>query len=86
MAATKAQTVAETIKSCHGDREKVSALLKSTETSDGFCVTFEEEKMTVLVTLTEETEYMQKATVDVQETDGTSIYKTDIAWQKGGQL
>lgn len=94
LAATRAQTVAEYCKANHGDLERVSALLEGERTEDGVSVDYREDRLTVVLKITETTDLFEKATVEVWENDSgedgivvdyaNPIYSIDVAWQKGG--
>lgn len=84
-AMTKAQQVAEYCKANRGDLDKVCQVLAAERTKDGLTAAYPEEEMVLSLVLTEDTAYVQKATVSVDDQEGKEIYSIEIAWQKGGQ-
>ena len=93
-ASVRAQTVAEYCKANHGDLEKAASLLKGERTEEGLSVDYPEDNLTVLLKITEKTDFLEKATVEVWETDSPDdgviidyavpLYSIDVAWQRGG--
>lgn len=94
IASAKAQTVVEYCKANHGDLEKVCTQLQGERTEEGMSVDYPEDKMKVLLKITEQTDWLEKATIEVWETDdgsdgvvidyGKPVYIIGVAWQKGG--
>ncbi len=54
-------------------------------TEDGLTAAYPEEDMVLSLVLTEDTAYVQKAQVSVDDQEGNEIYAIEIAWQKEGQ-
>ncbi len=84
-AMTKAQQVAEYCKANQGDLDKVCGALAAVRTEDGLTAAYPEEDMVLSLVLTEDTAYVQKAQVSVDDPEGNEIYAIEIAWQKEGQ-
>ncbi|MCH5252596.1 MAG: hypothetical protein J1F22_06450 [Lachnospiraceae bacterium] len=95
LAATRAQTVIEYCKASQGDWEQVCAKLQAERTETGIEIDYPEDKLEVKVDITESTEWMERAKVEVWQTDDGSdgvwidyavpAYTIETAWQKGGQ-
>ena len=95
LAATRAQTVVEYCKANYGDFDRVCTALHAERTQDGLELEYPQDKLRVTVTVTESTEYLEKAKVEVWQIDdgaaGVAMdntvpaYTIDTAWQKGGQ-
>lgn len=80
LAAEEAQKVAEYVKNAGGDLEVACGVLSGERTSDGLVVSVPEKGMEVSLRLTENTEYLQRARVEVRQKDDM-IYDLDVAWQ-----
>ena len=71
----------EYCKDNHGDMDTVCGLLHAEKTDEGLRAEYPEEKMTVLVTVNESDDYMEKAKSTVLDGEGGEIYSMDAAWQ-----
>ena len=83
-AASHAQEVVETCKMLSGDLEQVQQRLSGELTEDGIRIFYEEDRMTVVLEITEQTEWIARAKVSVQDEDCKEIFRIDTAWQRGG--
>ncbi len=83
IAMNKAQAVTEYCKDNQGDLDKVCEILGGECQEDGLVISYEKEEMRLILQVTEYTDYIQKATIRVCETDGEEIYRMEAAWQKG---
>ncbi len=82
-AASHAQEVMECCKTYFGDFDKVLEELEGERTPDGLRIFYEEDDMTVVLLLKEKTDYLEKASVCVQDKEGQKIFAMEGAWQKG---
>ena len=73
--------VTEYCKDNHGDMDAVCGLLSAEKTDEGLRVEYPEDEMTVLVTVSESDDYMEKAKITVLDSEGGEIYSMDAAWQ-----
>lgn len=85
LAAAHAQEVVEYCKSLSGDLDQVCSSLSGERTENGLKVYYEDDKMTVNLSITDSTQWLERATVSVELEDGQEIFSLDTAWQKGGQ-
>lgn len=85
LAASHAQEVVETCKMLSGDFEQVQQRLSGERTENGIRVFYEEDQMTVVLEVTEQSEWLTRAKVSVQDNDHKEIFGVDTAWQRGGQ-
>lgn len=84
VAAVYAQEIAEYCKTEKGNMDILCQQLAGEKIADGFVVSKPEERMKIVVQLSENSDYIQKAKVSVTSYEGTTYYTMDIAWQKGG--
>lgn len=85
LAASHAQEVVETCKMYSGDLEQVQLKLSGERTENGICVFYEEDHMTVVLEITEQSDWLARAKVSVQDEKDKEIFSVDTAWQRGGQ-
>lgn len=86
LAAAHAQEVVETCKVLSGDLDQVQLKLSGERTERGLSVFYKEDRMTVILEITEQSEWLARAKVSVQDENRKEIYSVDTAWQRGGQL
>lgn len=85
MAASHAQEVVETCKMYSGDLDQVQLKLSGERTENGIRVFYEEDHMTVVLEITEQSDWLGRAKVSVQDEKDQEIFSVDTAWQRGGQ-
>lgn len=85
LAAAHAQEVVEYCKMSAGDLAQVQSRLSGEQTENGLEVYYEEDRMTVLLEIAEQNEWLAKARVSVQDDAHQEIFAMDTAWQRGGQ-
>lgn len=85
MAASHAQEVVETCKMYSGDLDQVQLKLSGERTENGIRVFYEEDHMTVVLEITEQSDWLARAKVSVQDEKDQEIFSVDTAWQRGGQ-
>lgn len=85
LAASHAQEVVEYCKMLGGDLDQVCGSLSGERTESGLKVSYEEDRMTVYLAVTDSSPWLEKAKVRVEMEDGSEIFSLDTAWQKGGQ-
>lgn len=85
LAAAHAQEVIEYCKMLSGDLDQVCSSLSGERTEAGLKVYYQDDKMTVNLSVTDTSQWLEKARVSVELEDGQEIFSLDTAWQKGGQ-
>lgn len=85
LAASHAQEVVETCKMYSGDLDQVQLKLSGERTENGIRVFYEEDHMTVFLEITEQSDWLARAKVSVQDEKDKEIFSVDTAWQRGGQ-
>lgn len=85
LAASHAQEVVETCKMYSGDLDQVQLKLSGERTENGIRVFYEEDCMTVVLEITEQSDWLARAKVSVQDEKDQEIFSVDTAWQRGGQ-
>lgn len=85
LAASHAQEVVETCKMYSGDLDQVQLKLSGERTENGIRVFYEEDHMTVVLEITEQSDWLARAKVSVQDEKDQEIFSVDTAWQRGGQ-
>lgn len=85
LAASHAQEVVETCKMYSGDLDQVQLKLSGERTENGIRVFYEEDHMTVVLEITEQSDWLARAKVSVQDEKDKEIFSVDTAWQRGGQ-
>lgn len=85
LAAAHVQEVVEHCKMLSGDLDQVCGSLSGERTESGLKVYYEEDRMTVILAITDSSQWLEKARVSVELEDGQEIFSLDTAWQKGGQ-
>lgn len=85
LAASHAQEVVEHCKMLSGDLQQVRDQLQGDLTDDGLTVPYEKDHMTVVLSITGQSEFLTKAKVSVQDEKHAEIFSVEAAWQKGGQ-
>lgn len=85
LAASHAQEVVETCKMYSGDLDQVQLKLSGERTENGLSVFYEEDHMTVVLEITEQSDWLARAKVSVQDEKDKEIFSVDTAWQRGGQ-
>lgn len=86
LAASHAQEVTECCKMMFGDLDRVQSQLSGERSGDSLKVSYEEDHMTVVLKITEKTDWLARANVRVLDEKGKEIYSLDTAWQRGGRL
>lgn len=84
LAASHAQEVVEHCKTMSGDLDQVQSQLSGERAGDSLTVAYEKDHMTVVLKITEKTDWLAKAKVRVLDEKGQEIYSVDTAWQRGG--
>lgn len=84
LAATHAQEVVETCKMFSGDLEQALSKLSGERTENGLSVYYKEDHMTVFLEITEQSDWLVRADVSVQDESRNEIYSVNTAWQNGG--
>lgn len=83
-AVSHAQEVAEYCKMYSGNLDEVQEELAGERTQDGLRVFYEEDQMTVVLAVKEQTDWLAKARVCVLDHNEQEIYSLNTAWQRGG--
>lgn len=83
-AVSHAQEVAEYCKMYSGNLDQVEEELAGERTQNGLKVFYEEDQMTVVLALMEQTDWLAKARVCVLDNNEQEIYSLNTAWQRGG--
>ena len=84
LAASHAQEVVEHCKTMSGDLDQVQSQLSGERAGDSLTVAYEKDHMTVVLKITEKTDWLAKAKVRVLDEKGQEIYSVDTAWERGG--
>ncbi len=84
LAANHAQEVVEYCKMMSGDLDQVSLELEGKLEENVLTVPYTADQMVVILEITEQTDWLVKAKVRVQDREKQEIFSMNTAWQKGG--